>query len=446
MEYKELMKAPITTKKYQTAQDIIPGAVQLFSKKPELHAPGAWPAYYNRAEGCEVWDLDDNHYYDFATNGIGACLLGYNSPEVSNAAKRAIDQGCMSTLNVSEEVTLAERLCEIHPWASMARFCRTGGEAMAIAVRIARASTNRSMVAVCGYHGWHDWYLAANLGEDSSLDGHLLPGLTPLGVPKELAGTTQVFAFNDVDALKDVLNKHGSRLAAIVMEPCRHHLPDPEFINLVRKGADDCGAVLIFDEISIGWRLCYGGAHLSFGVNPDIAVFAKALGNGHPIGAIIGKSEVMASAEYSFISSTYWTERVGPAAALAVLDEMEKTDVPAYIAEIGDAVKKIWHDSAAIYDISLNIDDGFSCFASFAFVSEEAQELKTLFSQYMLDEGFLAGTGFYPTMAHNTEIVNKYGEAVKRVFKKLAQHIKAGKVKNSMKGSAAQKNFARLVK
>jgi len=440
------MKMPVTNKKYQIAQNIIPGSVQLFSKKPELFAPGVWPAYYSRAEGCEVWDLDNNHYYDFSTNGIGACMLGYNAPAVSKAAKRAIDNGCMSTLNAPEEVTLAERLCEIHPWASMARFARTGGEAMAIAVRIARASTNRSMVAVCGYHGWHDWYLAANLSEDSSLDGHLMPGLAPLGVPKELAGTTQVFAFNDIDALKNILNNYGSRLAAIVMEPCRYHLPDPEFINLARKGADDSGAVLIFDEITIGWRLCYGGAHLSIGVEPDIAVFAKALGNGHPIAAVIGKSEVMSSAQYSFISSTYWTERVGPAAALAVLEEMAKTDVHSYIAQIGDQVKKIWHDAGTVYDIPLDVNDGFSCLAGFSFVSEEAQELKTLFSQYMIGEGFLAGTGFYPTLAHNTEIVNKYREAVHRVFKKLELHIKAGKVKSSMKGPAAQKNFARLVK
>ena len=440
------MISPVTSSLYEKAKKIIPGEVQLFSKKPELFAPGLWPAYYSRALGCEVWDLDNNHYYDFSTNGIGACLLGFNHPKISEAAKKAIDNGCMSSLNPPEEIALAEKLCELHPWASKARFTRCGGESMAVAVRIARAATGRSMIAVCGYHGWHDWYLSANLGNDSSLDGHLLPGLDPLGVPRELLGTTKTFAFNDTESLRKILEQHGSKLAAIVMEPCRHHVPNADFISMAREGASKTGAALILDEISIGWRLRYGGAHMKIGVNPDIAVFAKALGNGHPIGAIIGVPAFMDAAKYSFISSTYWTERVGPAAALAVLDEMSKTNVPEYIAGIGQAVKKVWRDTAAKHGLRVNVDDGFPCFSQFSFEHKQSQEIKTLFTQFMLQEGFLAGVGFYPSMAHSMNIVEKYGVATDKVFGKLSKIIETDSISKSMTGPPAQKTFARLLK
>lgn len=312
---------------YQKAKKIIPGGTQLLSKRPEMFAPNVWPPYYSKAKGCEVWDIDGNHYYDMSLNGIASCLLGYNDPDVSEAAKKAIDNGCMSTLNPPEEVELAEKLCAIHPWAESVRFARTGGEAMAVAVRIARATTKRSKVAVCGYHGWHDWYLAANLGEEDALNGLLLPGLEPAGVPKELRGTTLAFRHNDMEAFDKLINEHGDQLAAIVMEPCRHNPPQEGYLAHVKKMAHECGVILIFDEITIGWRLCYGGAHLKMGVFPDIAVFAKALGNGHPMAAIIGTEKAMNSAHESFISSTYWTERVGPAAALAVLKKMEELNI-----------------------------------------------------------------------------------------------------------------------
>lgn len=185
---------------------------------------------------------------------------------------------------------------------------------------------------------------------------------------------------------------------------------------------------------------------MKMGVNPDIAVFAKALGNGHPIGAIIGIPEFMDSAKYSFISSTYWTERVGPAAALAVLEEMSRANVPEYIAGIGQDVKDTWKETAQKHKISVNIDDGFPCLSQFAFIHKQSQELKTLFTQFMLEEGFLAGTGFYPSMAHNAEIIRKYGLAVDRVFGKLSKIIETDSIAKRMTGPAAQKTFARLLK
>jgi glutamate-1-semialdehyde 2,1-aminomutase len=278
---------------YQHAKTRIPGGTQLLSKRPEMFAPGVWPAYYREARGCEVWDLDGGHYFDMTHNGVGSCLLGYADPEVTRAVTERIAKGGMCTLNAPEEVELADALCEIHPWAEQVRFARCGGETCAVAVRIARATTDRSVVAICGYHGWQDWYLASNLGEDDALRGHLLPGLNPLGVPRELRGTAVTFPYEDRAALEGIVAQYGDRLAAVIMEPCRYTDPEPGFLEFVRDQAHAAGALLIFDEITIGWRLRHGGSHLRFGVQPDMAVFAKALGNGHPIGAVIGTKAAM---------------------------------------------------------------------------------------------------------------------------------------------------------
>ena len=173
---------------YRRARKVMPGGTQLLSKRPEMFLPGQWPTYYKSAKGAEVTDLDGKTYLDMSYCGIGATVLGFADPDVNAAVKTAIDMGSMSTLNCAEDIELAELLIELHPWADMVRFGRAGGEAMAIAVRIARAATGRDMMAFCGYHGWHDWYLSANLGETTALDGHLLPGLDTKGVPRGLAG------------------------------------------------------------------------------------------------------------------------------------------------------------------------------------------------------------------------------------------------------------------
>jgi len=264
-----------TQELYRHARQRMPGGTQLLSKRPEMLAPDQWPAYFHEARGCETWDLDGRHYYDFSTNGIGACLLGFRDPDVTLAVKRRINLGSMCTLNAPEEVELADVLCEIHPWAEQVRFARCGGEACAMAVRIARSTTDRSLIAICGYSGWQDWYLAANLGDSDALRGHLLPGLSPAGVPRELRGTTLPFTFNNREEFQSILDAYGDRLAAVVMEPCRSQDPAPGFLEFVRDGAHRVGALWVLDEISMGWRLHFGGAHLKLGVNPDLAVFSR---------------------------------------------------------------------------------------------------------------------------------------------------------------------------
>lgn len=414
-----------TEELYRHAKERIPGGVGLLSKRPENMAPNYWPAYSADAHGCTVKDLDGRTFRDFSTNGIGACLLGYADPFVSEAVIRTVRSGSMSSLNPPEEVELADRLCEIHPWAQQVRFARTGGETLAIAIRIARATTDRSMIIVSGYHGWTDWYLACNLGDSDALRGLWLDGVPPYGVPSELRGTSIPLMHGDFELLEDLFAKYGDKIAAVVAEPCRHEYPTPGFLERMRALCDQYGCALIFDEVTIGWRWRFGGSHLSFGVTPDIAAFAKALGNGHPIGAVIGTRQMMQGAEKSFISSTYWTERIGPAAALAAMQRMEETRVWEHVQKIGSAVISYWKQLAEKYALPLVIhtQPEFCCLSAFGFTGERATELRTLYTRYMLDEGFIAGSGFYPTLAHTEKDVADFAAALDRVFAKLREAL-----------------------
>ena len=436
----------VTQDFYKHAKQRIPGGVQLLSKRPEQFAPGQWPAYAVKAQGCEVWDMDGKHYYDMTTNGIGACLLGYADPDVTKAVVERVQNGSMSTLNAPEEVLLADKLCEIHPWAEQVRFARTGGETCAVAVRIARAATGRDLVAICGYHGWSDWYLAANLGNEAALDGQLLPGLDPNGVPRGLTGSAVTFRYNDQDAFDAVIREYGDRLACVIMEPVRHHLAGEDYMKHVAAEVRRVGAVLIYDEITIGWRLTFGGSHKVIGIDPDIAVFAKALGNGHPIGAIIGRRSVMEAAQTSFISSTYWTEAVGPTAALATIEKMERTRVWEHAAQVGTTVQGFWRDAADRHGLDITCH-GLPCLAHFNF-NVDPLEMKTLYIALMLKEGFLGSPSIYPTLAHDEKVLALYNEAIDRVFAKIAEISKAGgkdAVLAAIGGPVCQTGFKRLI-
>lgn len=441
------MNTQKTQKLYTHAKERIPGGVQLLSKRPEMFAPDKWPAYAASAKGCQVTDLDGNTYYDMTSNGIGACLLGYADPDVTSAVIKRIEIGSMTTLNAPEEVYLADRLCEIHPWAEQARFARTGGEICAVAVRIARATTGRNLVAISGYHGWSDWYLAANLADDSALNGQLLPGLKPKGVPQQLSGTTYTFFGNDRESFDKMIKEHGDELACVVMEPLRGVEPDDGYLEYIRDTLHKKGALLIFDEITIGWRYTFGGSHMALGVNPDMAVFAKALGNGHPIAAVIGTKAAMDGAHESFISSTYWTEAVGPTAALATIDKMEKTKVWEHATNVGIRVQKDWEEAASSHGVKVHAS-GIPCLSHFDF-EEYPLPLKTLYTVLMLQEGFLANTAIYPTLAHDDEVLDKYKAAMDNVFCKISEILKKGgeeAVLEAIDGKVCQTGFKRLLK
>lgn len=428
---------------YDKARTRIPGGTQLLSKRPEMFLPEQWPSYYSRARGAEVWDLDGNRFLDMSYNGIGACVLGAADPDVDEAVKAAIDQGSMSTLNCPEEVELADLLCELHPWAEMVRYARSGGEAMALAVRIARAHTRRDRVAFCGYHGWHDWYLAANLAETDALDGHLLPGLDPAGVPRGLRGTALPFHYNRIEELRAIVSRHGDELGAIVMEPVRDQAPAPGFLEEVREIATRSGAVLIFDEITSAFRLNTGGAHLLYHINPDVAVFAKAISNGYPMAAIIGPGEVMQGAQASFISSTYWTDRIGPVAALATIRKHRDERVPEHLVRSGRQVKEVWIEEGARAGLPLHVS-GIDPLAHVGFEVEEPGPAHTLYTQLMLDRGFLASKTYYATYAHRDEHLAAFRRAVAESFSVVAGALEVGRVRSMLRGPVAHSGFQRL--
>jgi glutamate-1-semialdehyde 2,1-aminomutase len=426
------------------ANKLIPGMTQLLSKRPDMFSFGVWPGYYSKAKGAEIWDLDGKQYVDMSIGGVGANVLGYADPDVDMAVCSAISKGSSSTLNCPEEVELADLLCQIHPWAQKVRFARTGGEAMAIAVRIARAHTGRDKIAFCGYHGWHDWYLSANLGTENALGEYLLSGLNPTGVPKGLTDTAYPFNYNQLDALEKIVATHGQQLSAIIMEPLRNYEPMPGFIEGVRFLADKIGAVFILDEISSGFRFNTGGAHLVFHtVTPDIAVFSKALGNGYPIAAIIGIDQVMDAAQRTFISSTNWTERIGPTAALATIHKHKAMDVGKQLVRFGGQVQTGWKVLGQKHGLSMDVG-GMKPMSHFTFHHEKAQEMQAYFIQLLLEQGFLASNAFYAMYAHRDEHIIRYLQAVDIAFAEIARAIDQDDINVKLKGMPTTVGFKRI--
>jgi glutamate-1-semialdehyde 2,1-aminomutase len=428
---------------YKRAKRRIPGGTQLLTKRPEMFLPEQWPSYYSKAQGVHVWDLDGNKYVDMSYNGIGSLILGHADPDVNAAVHGAVDGGSMSTLNCPEEVELADLLCELHPWADMVRYARTGGEAMAVAVRIARAHSGKHKIAFCGYHGWQDWYLSANLASDGALDGHLLPGLDPKGVPRGLQGSVLPFHYNRFDELQSIVRANAGEIGAIVMEPLRSSEPEPGFLEAIRTLANEIGAVLVFDEITMGFRMNTGGIHLELGIMPDIAVLGKAMSNGYPMSAIIGRESVMQAAQQTFISSTYWTERIGPTAALATIKKHRDSNVSQHLNEIGQLVQDGWTAAAKNAGVNVSVG-GVPPLSHMEFAYANGQVVRTLFTQLMLERGYLATNSFYATFAHQSEHVSDYLTAVGEAFSIIADSLKSDSLETMLKGPVAHAGFQRL--
>ncbi len=427
---------------WKKAKNIIPTGNQLLSKRSERFLPRNWPSYYEKAKGCKIWDLDGNEYYDFAQMGVGSCILGYANDEVNTAVINAVSNGSMSSLNSYEEVQLAEKLIELHPWAQMARFARTGGEACAIGVRIARAASGKDKVAFCGYHGWHDWYISSNIGDSKNLDEQLIPGLKPAGVPRQMKHSSIPFYYNDIDSLKKIIAENND-LGVIIMEPVRNVLPKEGFLQEVKNIAKEIGAVLIFDEVTSGFRMNNGGIHMTFDVEPDMAIFGKALGNGFPISAIIGKREIMEAAESSFISSTFWTERVGYVAALKTLEIIERDKVYQNLLKYGDQINTIWTATAKKYNLSIHIS-GIPQLTHISFNNQYPMESQTFYTQEMLKRGILLGASIYATNAYTESIINEFGKHTSEIFNELAMHLANNDLLESLEGPVIETGFKRL--
>ncbi len=440
--YKNLKTNPKKLQNY--ASKIIPGTSQLFGKKPELYLPGGkWPTYYTKAKGVSVWGIDKKRYIDFTMVGIGTSVLGYSDPDINKIAIQTVKSSPMNTLNPPEEVELAEMLIKLHPWAESVRYCRTGGESMSIAIRLARAHTKKDKVLFCGYHGWHDWYLSANLKSKLSLNNHLLPGLEPLGVPKGLRNSVLPFKFNDLNDLEKNVKKKAKYCAAIVIEPCREKLPSKKYLKELKKIAKQNNCVLIFDEITSAWRTSTCGIHMDIGVYPDIAVFGKTIANGFAMGAIIGKKKIMQYATKTFISSAFWTEKMGPSCALAFIKKHKKLNLGKILIKKGRKIKNIWHRAAKNAGLGVTIQ-GIDPLASFKLHIKDWRIGVTYFIQEMLKKKILASDRCYANYMHSDNLIKKYEQACFEIFEKIAQLEKSKKLSKNLDGPAKQMDFKRL--
>jgi glutamate-1-semialdehyde 2,1-aminomutase len=439
-------RVPKSLELYDRAKALIAGRTHLFGRRAEMHAYGVSPIYSARQQGGYFWDVDGHQYIDF-NMGAGAVLLGHAHPAVVRAVQDQAAQGTGLSINHPLELETAELLAELVPCAEMVRFCKGGGEANAVAVRIARAATGRDKVVFCGYHGWHDWYLAANLESESTLSTHLLPGIPPRGVPQELEGTALPFEFNNLDSLRRVLDAHSREVACVILEAARSYLPEPGFLEGVRNLTRQQGVVLIFDEVVTGFRTARGGAQEYFNVIPDMATFAKCISNGFALGAVAGKREVMEVAVDSFISSVYWAEATGLAAGKATLKEYVKQPVCIAIQDFGKAfvagcLRVIEECGVPATMI------GLLSFPSLTFRNvplELLDPLVTLYMQETAKRGLFGGPGHFFCMQHTQADLAAALEIIGTALTTITKALDEGDMSKYLECPVRQSGFRRLV-
>lgn len=432
---------------YRRALERIPGGTQLISRRPTRYAHGVSPVYASRAKGARFWDVDGHEYIDWVS-GIGAIILGYADPVVDEAVVEQISRGTMYSINHELELELAEELASLVPCAEMVRYAKCGGEACAMAVRIARGVTGRDLVLFCGYHGWHDWYLAANLSADENLDGHLFPGIEPTGVPRGLKGTAIPFPAGDLAFLGELLERHRGKVAAVILEPLRSEMPAPGYLQGVRDLCDEHATVLIFDEVSSGFRLDAGGVQRILGVTPDMAVFAKSISNGYPMAAVVGRREVMESAGRMFISSTYWSDTIGMRAAITTLREIRRREIPVYLANLGGEIQRRLNRVAE--DVGLDVTCASLPVHPHLHFGEKdpltLRKLATLYMQEMAKRGCHGYPSFYLNGAQGTAELDQTEQAARETFTLLKQGVENGTLDRLLQSSLQEEYFRRLVR
>tara|TARA_B100001057_G_scaffold147440_1_gene147357 strand:- start:5635 stop:7671 length:2037 start_codon:yes stop_codon:yes gene_type:complete len=429
-------------KLWKRALKVIPNGNMFLSKNPNQFLPDIWPAYFTKSKDSFVWDLDNKKYFDFCTMGVGTNILGYSNKFVDKAVKESISKGNMSSLNCPEEVLLSEKLISIHNDFDQVRLARTGGEANSIAIRIARANTNKQKVLICGYHGWHDWYLAANLSNKKNLDKHLLPGLSPLGVPKFLKNTTFTFQYNDFEDFKNKIESD-DEIGIVKMEVVRTFEPKKNFLKKIRDYTKKKNIILIFDECTTGFRENFGGLYKKYKVVPDLVIFGKAIGNGYPITAILGREELMLNSKKSFLSSTFWSDRIGPTAAIASINQMEKIKSWKIVKEKGQYIKYKWKKLFDKYSLRVDIW-GLNAIIGFNFISENNLKYKTYITQELLKKNILAANLVYVSVAHKKDDIDRYFFEFEKVIKTIKSFEDGLDPDKFIENKIANRSFKRL--
>ncbi len=432
---------------YERADKLIPGRTQLISRRSSQFAHGTSPIYAQAAKGARFVDVDENEYIDWV-NAVGAVILGHADDAVDSAVKAQIDRGSLYTVNSALEIELAELLNEVIPSAEMVRYTKSGGEANAVAARIARGTTGRDLILFSGYHGWHDWYQSANYLVDPESGEFPFAGIEPIGVPKALAGTAIPFIWGDLESLEVLLQAHKGSVAAIMMEPLRSEMPPPGYLEGVKTLARAYDVILIFDEVSCGWRLRIGGAQEYTGVTPDMTVLAKAMSNGYPMGAVVGSRAVMEPASRMFISSSYWSDNLGLAASLTTIRELQRRHSARKFEDIGEALRSALN--TALSDVGLS----GACTGLFwnptitLDLPDESLrgKVNTLFIQEMARRGIHCNMSFKATLAHTAADIRETARAATEALDMVKSGLHRGNLDDLLKSDLTKEPFRRLVR
>lgn len=429
-EDRMVMKFTRSRKILEQAKKLIPGCSQTFSKAPNQFVRGVSPVYIERGQGSHVWDVDGNEFIDYSL-ALGPIILGHNDPDVSAAVKRQMDHGTVFSLPHPLEVEVAKVLTEVIPCAEMVRFGKNGSDVTAGAVRVARACTGREKVLCCGYHGWQDWYVGTTTRR--------------LGVPKAVQNLTEVFNYNDIASLEKLFKKNRGQVACVVMEPIGVVEPKPGFLKEVARLTRKNGALLIYDEVVTGFRVSLGGAQEHYGVTPDLACFAKAMANGYPVSAVVGKREIMKVFDDVFFSFTFGGEALSLAAALATIKKIKSHKVIAHIWRQGKKLKDAVNESARSLGLSANIDCiGLPPHTVIRFLDAKGQDslvMRSLFQQEMVKRGILFLTGFNICLSHSDQDVKETIEACRQALEIMAAGLKKNNLKDLLEGPPVEAVF-----
>jgi len=430
---------------YKKAGKLIPGHTQLISRRSSQFAHGVNPIYASKSEGSRFVDVDGNTYLDWV-NAVSAIILGHSNPEVNEAVKLQIDQGSIFTVNSPLEIELAELLVEHIPSAEMVRYTKGGGEACALAVRIARGVTGKDKVVFSGYHGWHDWYQSANYLTNPNDGEYPFAGIEPIGIPRVLSGTAIPFSYGDLEQLEFILNNNKNEVAAVMLEPMRSDYPDKNYLRRIKEITKENNAILIFDEVTSGWRISIGGVQKALNVTPDMSVFSKAMSNGYPMGAVVGSTEIMAPAERMFISSSYWSDNIGLAASVATIKFLNKNRSEKWFRDYGTTFKEKLNEVCDDFDLEVNCA-GTESSPYISFGNMGGHDLKmarTLCIQEMAKRGIHTNLNFHPTMAHSDKDIKETASALFETLKVLEKAINSN-FENFVETPVSNDPFRRLV-
>ena len=412
------------------AGKLIPSYTQTFSKGPTQFVQGVAPVFLARGEGCHVWDVDGNEYIDYPM-ALGPVILGYNYPAVTEAVTRQIQDGTIFSLSHPLEVEVAEILVDVIPCAEMVRYGKNGSDATSGAVRLARAYTGRDIIACCGYHGWQDWYIGTTTRDK--------------GVPQAVRDLTVPFEFNNLASLERIFAEHPGQVAAVIMEPVGTVEPQVGFLEKVRQLTAREGALLVFDEIITGFRLALGGAQEYYGVTPDIACCGKAMANGYPLAAIVGRREVMQLFDEIFFSFTFGGEVLSLAAAKATIGEMRKKKVISHLWEVGRRLRDGYNVLANEFGLASNTECvGLPPRTTTAFTDESGEvslELKSLFQQECLKRGVLFSGGHNVSYSHTHADIDQTLRVYRTAMEICAVATKEGDVRQRLEGEPVQPVF-----